>query len=93
MHPTAVMGLALALGAALALAVVEDRAPRSSGPLRAAPVVLAISSGADLVLAGGAVAAGAGRTLACNSVLHMAGLSVGFDCGEPARIAQVAGRI
>ena len=102
MHRMTAVGLALTLGAGLAL-LNADKSASPAGALASAhagPVVLAISRGRDLVLAGARGEPGrdrheaAGRrSLSCDGVVRLAGVTLGVGCGSMERLAQASGRI
>lgn len=97
MHRMTVVGLALAAGASAALVVAEFAAPQDRFDVSGAPVVLAISRGHDLVLAGPLSKPAdvrldqqGRRALNCGGVLRLGGVRLGVGCASHERVA-VAG--
>lgn len=98
MHGTIAVGLALALSAGGALLATglstPDTAPTSGVVSAAAPVVLAISRGSDLVLAGPRSAPSGiptdvqrRRSLSCDGVMSFGGVRIGVGCASLDRVA------
>ncbi len=94
MHRTTVVGLALSLGAGLALLATDKHEPPRDAVISAQPVVLAISLGRNLVLAGSPSQSASDRagndgrrSLSCDGVVRLAEVTVGVGCGPTARIA------